>query len=372
MSQSAGEKTEPPSPKKIRDARAKGQVAKSQEVVTTASLAAVVATLWFTWSGTMTTVMQLFEQAATMAKDEHRANLMNAVEIVFRQSVGILLPILGALIIAGIAANYFQIGSIFTFETLKPKFEKISPGAGFKRIFSMKQVIELIKSIAKIIFLSTLLFFVIRDAIGSYVASLSCGLPCQITITVSVLRQILLYSALAFMIVAALDFMYQRHSYTKSLMMSKEEKKREYKESEGDPHIKSHRKSLAREFLTSDSGQRARSATAVVVNPTHVAIALNYDAEKLKLPIVTAKGLGNHAHYLRTEAERAGVPIFRNVSLARALYSMADIEEIVPDELFGPVAEVLVWVKQNRHLLYNGPLEHGVIDMDAGDHKGGN
>jgi type III secretion protein U len=226
-----------------------------------------------------------------------------------------------------------------------------------------------LKSVAKIAFLSTLLYFVIRRAIGPYIMSLSCGLPCQTSITAAMLQELLLYSALAFVIVAALDFMYQRYSYTKGLMMSKEERKREYKESEGDPHVKSHRKKLAHELIMSDSGQRARTATAVVVNPTHVAIVLDYDAEKLKLPIVTAKGLGPHAHYLRAEAERAGVPVFRNISLARGLYASTGVEEIVPDEYFDAVAEVLVWVKNNRDLLYAGPLDHGVIDMDAGNHR---
>ena len=370
MSDTSGEKTEPPSPKKLRDARAKGQVAKSQEVVTTASLAAVVATIWFTWPNVVTIWTGLLDQVASMAsRGDFRANAANALELVFRQSAVILLPILGVTILAGIAANYVQTGSVFAFEGLMPKLEKISLGAGFKRIFSMKQVVDILKSIVKIVFLSTLLYFVIRRAIGPYIGSLACGLPCQASITAAMLEQLLLYSALAFVIVAALDFMYQRYSYTKGLMMSKEERKREYKESEGDPHVKRHRKKLAHELLMSDSGQRARTATAVVVNPTHFTIALDYDTEKVKLPIVSAKGVGAHAHYLRAEAERAGVPVFRNVSLARGLYATTDVDDIVADELFDAVAEVLVWVKNNRHLLYRGPLDHGVIDMDAGDHR---
>jgi type III secretion protein U len=369
MSESTGEKTEPPSHKKIRDARAKGQVAKSQEVVTTVSLAAVVATVWFTWTNVMAIWTQLIDQIASMHGGDFRVNAGNALELVFRQSAIILLPILGVTLLAGIAANYVQIGSIFAFESLMPKLEKISPGAGFKRIFSMKQVVEILKSLAKIFFLSTLLYFVIRRAIGPYIGSLACGLPCQASIMASMLEELLLYSGLAFVIVAALDFMYQRHSYTKGLMMTKEEKKREYKESEGDPHVKRQRKKLANELIMSDSGQKARTATAVVVNPTHVAIVLDYDAEKLKLPIVTAKGLGPHAHYLRAEAESAGVPVFGNISLARALYATTDVDAIVADELFDAVAEVLVWVKNNRHLLYRGRLDHGVIDMDAGDHR---
>jgi type III secretion protein U len=369
VSNSTAEKTEPPSPKKLRDARAKGQVAKSQEVVTTVSLAAVVATIWFTWTSMLSTLIELFGQIADIATQDFRLNAASALVITFQQTVKVLLPVLGAAILAGIAANYFQVGSIFAFDSLTPKLEKVSPGAGLKRIFSMKQVVEILKSLAKITFLSTLLYLVMRDTIGPFIVSLSCGFPCQIAITVSMLQQLLLYSALAFVVVAALDFMFQRYSYTKSLMMTKEEKKREYKESEGDPHIKGRRKRLARELITSDSGQRARAATAVVVNPTHVAVVLDYETEKLKLPIVTAKGLGHHAHYLRAEAERAGVPVFRNVSLARALYATADVDEIIPDELFDAVAEVLVWVQKNRHLLYNGPLEHGVIDMDGGDHR---
>jgi type III secretion protein U len=372
MSDTSGEKTEPPSPKKIRDAREKGQVAKSQEVVTAASLGAVVATTWLTWPSTTAHVVHMFDVVATMSSGNFRVNAANALEVIFHETAIVLLPILGVTILVGIAANYFQIGSIFAFENLMPKFEKISPGAGFKRLFSMKQVVEILKSVAKIAFLSTLLYFVVKRSIGPYVSSLECGLPCQASITASMLEQLFLYSALVFAAVAALDFMYQKHSYTKSLMMSKEEKKREYKEAEGDPHIKGHRKRLAKELIMGNAGQKARSATAVVVNPTHVAIVLDYDAEKLKLPIVTAKGVGHQAHYLRTEAELAGVPVFRNISLARTLYATTDVEEIVPDEVFDAVAEVLVWVKKNRHLLYKGPLEHGVIDMDSGDHRAKN
>ena len=133
MSETTGEKTEPPSPKKIRDARAKGQVAKSQEVVTTVSLTAVMATIWFGWTGGMAIWTQLFDQIASMTQGDFRANAGNAFALVFRQSTLTLLPILGVTILAGIAANYVQIGSIFAFESLMPKFEKISPGAGFKR-----------------------------------------------------------------------------------------------------------------------------------------------------------------------------------------------------------------------------------------------
>jgi len=369
LSDTSGEKTEPPSPKKIRDAREKGQVARSQEVVTTASLMLVIAYIWASWDRTLAALIRIIDQTAALERGDFTANAANAILFTFYESSGVLLPILGVAILAGVASNYLQIGSIFSLESIMPKLDKVSPAAGFKRIFSMKQVVEMLKSIGKIVFLSILLYIVIRDAMGFFIASVPCGMPCVADVTAAVLKKILLFSALAFVIVAGIDFWYQRHSYTKSLMMSKDEVKREYKESEGDPHIKGHRRQLAQELVMSDAGPAARKGTAVVVNPTHLAIVISYQPEVLPLPIVTAKGRSFHAHHIRTAAERAGVPVFRNVALAHALYATVAIDEYIPEELFEAVAEILAWVSKNRHLLYDGPLDHGVIDMDVGDHR---
>jgi type III secretion protein U len=366
---SSGDKTELPTPKKERDARQKGQVARSQEVVTTVSLLAVILYIWATWGATNARLISLVDQVARLATQDFRTSALDGIYAAFWDASIIMLPILGVAIVAGVAANYFQIGSLFSFESIMPKGEKISPAAGFKRIFSMKQVVELLKSIVKIVVLSALLYFIIRDAISPYVNSLECGLPCILDVTVVSLKQTLVYSGLAFVVVALIDFVYQRRSHTKSLMMTKEEVKREYKESEGDPHIKGMRKQLAQELAMGDGGIAASKGTAVVVNPTHFAVVIDYSPEKLPLPVVTAKGRNMYAHYLRTEAEEAGVPVFRNVALARSLYADAKLYEPVPDELFDAVAEVLAWVAKNKGVLYQGRLDHGVIDMDASDHR---
>ena len=118
-----------------------------------------------------------------------------------------------------------------------------------------------------------------------------------------------------------------------------------------------------------EGGHQAKKGTAVVVNPTHLAVVLRFDPEQMPLPMVTAKGRNRHAHFLRTEAEQAGVPVFRNVGLARGLYATTEVDDFVPEELFDAIAEVLAWVNKNKELLYKGPLGHGVIDMDAGDHR---
>jgi len=370
MSGSSGEKTELPTPKKERDARAKGQVARSQEVVTAVSLFSAVAYLWFTWDITNARLTVLFDQVALLAREgDFRANALTGVYAAAWEIMIIMAPLLGIVLLAGIGVNYFQVGSLFTFQTIMPKGEKISPASGFKRIFSMKQLVELLKSVVKIVVLSILLYFVIRDAIAPYVGSFECGIPCIGDITVATLGKTLVYSALAFTVVALADFVYQKRSHTKSLMMTKDEVKREYKESEGDPHIKGKRKQLAHELAMGDGGAAARKGTAVVVNPTHFAVVVEYRPEKMPLPVVTAKGRNLQAAYLRGEAEGAGVPIFRNVSLARALYADARLYEPIPDELFDAVAEVLAWVSKNERALYKGRLPHGVIDMDVDDHR---
>ena len=303
---SSGEKTELPTPKRERDARKKGQVARSQEVVTTVSLLSTVAFIWATWGMTNARLVGLFDEIAQLATGDFRTNAKSGIILAFWDASIIMLPILGVVILAGVSANYFQVGSLFTFETIKPKGEKISPASGFKRIFSMKQVVEFLKSVVKIAVLSFLLYLVIRNSISPYVNSLACGLSCVTQVTVASLKLVLIYSGLAFLAVAVADFAYQKRSHTKSLMMTKEEVKREYKESEGDPHIKGKRKQIAQELAMSDGGTAARKGSAVVVNPTHFAVVVDYKPEHLALPIVTAKGRNVYAHYLRKEAEFGG------------------------------------------------------------------
>ena len=119
----------------------------------------------------------------------------------------------------------------------------------------------------------------------------------------------------------------------------------------------------------SDGGERAKKATAIVVNPTHFAVAIKYEPDIHPLPVVVAKGRNLYAHYLRGQGEGAGVPIFRNVPLTRSLFADTEIDQYVPDDLFDVVAEILIWVSHNKNALYKGPLDHGVIDMELGDHR---
>ena len=366
---SGGEKTELPTPKKERDAREQGQVARSQEVVSAVSLLAVIAYLWMAWGDINRRLVEVFDVVPKLVGGDFGVQARDGIAFVSVVALKIMLPVLGVTILAGIVANVFQFGFLFSFKSIMPSLEKVSPASGFKKIFAVKAVVEILKSVLKIVLLSILLYEVLSAAIGPFAASIACGLACQGALTSGVLKQLLIYSGFAFVIVALADFAYQKHTHRKGLMMSKDEIKREYKESEGDPHIKGKRKQIAHELAMGDGGQAARKGTAVVVNPTHFAVVIHYDPDKTPLPLVTAKGRNIQAVFLRAEAESAGVPVFRNVALARALYADTPVDAYVPDELFDAVAEVLAWVNKNRHLLYKSRLPHGAIDMDLGDHR---
>src|SRR5262249_12287904 len=161
----------------------KGQVARSQEVVTTASLLSVIFYVWLAWGEINRRLINFMDQVASMAGRDFSDNFTDALTLLLRETVTILAPIIGVTIVVGIAANYLQFGLIFAFENLQPKLERVNPATGMKRIFSMKQVVETLKSVLKITFLSTLLYIVLRDAIGPYIEVVPCGLPCLTSLT---------------------------------------------------------------------------------------------------------------------------------------------------------------------------------------------
>lgn len=363
--QQSGEKTEQPTAKRLRDARRKGQVARSQELVTTISLVTIIGYLFINASAIFAQMIALFDRAAFYASyDSGGGYGVSAIYDAMGTLAMILLPVIVIAIVAGIVANFIQIGALVSMDAIKPRLERLNPAAGAKRIFSRKQFVEILKTLAKIVVLALLLFVVIRDAVGSYVNSLECGLSCQTAITSLVLRQLLAFTAVAFILVAAADVAFQRISHTRSLMMTRDEIKREHKDVEGDPLIKGRRRQLAQELAAGDPAPTVRTATAIIVNPTHLAVALYHSTDKAPVPVVTAKGRNQKARYMVGLAERAGIPVFRNITLARSLYADARLYQPIPEDLYDAVAEVMAWVAANKDSLYSNARPHSVIDMD--------
>ena len=342
----SGNKTEQPTPKRLRDARKKGQVAKSREVASSAVIAGLFAYIWLRWDFMFETAKEMVLLPASL----YRTDFMKALEVllkgIFIKMTLLVLPVVLIAMTCALVANLFQVAILFAFEPVKPDLKKIDPMQGIKKIFSKNNFMELLKSSVKIAFLGFLVFSIIKGAIRPLV-ELPCLGPGGVPVLLQALtKKLAIYGLGAFVLVAVADFFWQRHSHMKKLMMTKDEVKQEYKEMEGDPIIKSRRRQLHKEMVMNDTIQRARKATVIITNPTRLAVALFYDKEKTKLPVVISKGQDFVARKILEVAEEEGIPVMQNVPLAHSLYEDVEIDKYIPSDLIEPVAEVLRWVQQ--------------------------
>ena len=339
----SGEKTEEPTPKKLRDARKKGQVAKSKEVSGTLGLIAVLVTLW----AMSDTFIVTIEEMVLLPAQVYTENFKDALKIVtmgiLEKAIMLIIPLVLVAMFSAIVGNIMQFGMLFAPEGIKPDIKKISPIGGLKKIFAMKNLVEFFKSVIKIVFLSFVVYYVIYSSIGDLVNLPYCGSSCILPVVGVLMKKLLLYAAVAFVIIAILDYMFERYQFMKQQRMSKDEVKREYKESEGSPEIKGKRKELHQEIL--NSAENTSKSDVVIKNPTHLAIGLRYKQESTPLPMVTVKGRGGHARFIVKIAEKEGIPVLENVPLAHALYQL-NITDFIPGELIEPVAEVFRWVQE--------------------------
>ena len=339
------EKTEQPTAKKLRDARKKGQVAKSKEVSSafTISVALLVLFAMMPWIVDQLHDSFLLPTKFYTSEFEFSANVV--AEEVIRIAISIIVPIIAAVVVAGVIGNLIQTGVLFTGTPIQPKLSNLNPGAAAKRIFGIKNLVEFLKSIVKIIFLSVLLILVIRDSLNELIKLPICGVSCIPLVLGRILWQISVYTIGAFVLIASADYVFQRWQFMNEQKMTKDEVKREYKESEGDPHIKGKRKQMAQEIAMAQTEEKVRNSAVVVTNPTHIAVALQYEHGETPLPIVAATGEGFRAHHIVRIAKKAGVPIMQNVPLARGLYSAGTVNQYIPAEFIEPIVEVLLWVR---------------------------
>lgn len=351
-----GEKTEKPTPKKLRDARQKGQVAFSRDVTGALILIVLFAYIGLSFDWCMQELRNLVDHIASL----YEAPFIDAVKTALAATCVCMLklsipPVLLAAAV-GVAGGFFQVGPLIAFEAIKPELNKMNPVEGAKKIFSMKNLIEFVKNLVKLIFISYLTYKVVLEAIPELVTLTYGGIDAVLPATEAMLKRICIYTSLGFVVIAAADVFLQRRQHLKGLMMSREEIKQEYKQMEGSPEVKGHRRQLHRELL-SDAGGGVKKASAVVTNPVHYAVALYYEKGVTPLPVVTAKGKGLRALEIRREAEELGIPVMENVPLARMLYHQAELEEYIPRELLGPVAQVLHWAAEVRRAREGGAEE---------------
>lgn len=341
-----GEKTEKATPRKRKDARQKGQVARSADLSPALVLMAVFLLLVTAGSWMLETFLAIVREplVSYTLMDVTGENLDVIAKEMALQTAKIVGPVMGAALVVALAGNLLQVGFLFTAEPLKMKWNKLNPVEGAKRIFSLRSLVELAKSILKISACLYVAYDLLRRAseeivrlpaltVGE-VLSFASGEAARLGLTIGVVLLVL----------AVLDYGYQRYEHEKSLRMSKQDIKEEFKRTEGDPLIKGRIKERQRQMAMRRMMQELPKADVVITNPTHFAVALRYDSASMTAPTVIAKGQDYMALKIRELAKRYGIVTMENKPLARALYNQVEVGQQIPEELFKAVAEVLAYV----------------------------
>ncbi len=342
----SGEKTEKATPKKKEESKKKGQVAKSADVNTAVTLFAAFLMLWFTGKTAAGKLLHLVNYSLQngLSLEPTEENVQMLFVHLVEESAGIVLPVLLTVLAAGVFASFIQTGFMFSAEAVQMKLERLNPLQGFKKIYSMRAVVELIKSILKISIIGTVTFLVIWNKKDQLMKLSQVSLESALGIFGGLAFQMGFYASLVLLFLSLLDFMYQKFDFEKSIRMSKQDIKDEYKKSEGDPKIKSKIKEKQRQMAMRRMMQEVPKADVIITNPTHYAIALKYDDQRMEAPVVVAKGVDLIAQKIKKIGAENRVALVENRPLARTLYSRAEIGDVIPEDLFKAVAEILAYV----------------------------
>ena len=344
-----GEKTEQPTQKRLTDSRKKGEVFKSKDFIQALlfMIAAAVLTIGGpTYVSGLADLMKEFFQPNILRGDMPLSEMMSRFGYAFSRFMVLSTPLLAALMVGAVAANFVQVKALFAPEVIKPKFEKLNPVEGFKNIFfSSKTYIEMAKNLVKFVIVFWVLYSAIKGGLSDIVPTAGMKIGQTAKLAAHYTSSILLKVGAVFVVLGGADFLIQKKMFMKKMMMSKEDIKQEYKEQEGDPHVKHQRKHLFEQMMHESVAHNVPRATVIVANPTHLAIALKYDEKSMQAPQLTAKGQDSMALRIIDIAKKNQVPVVRNIGLAHSLFDL-EIGHDIPEDLYEAVAEVLNFVYQ--------------------------
>lgn len=349
--QQGQEKTEAPTEKKRRESREEGQVAFSKELPSAALLAGILLTL----IATSPLILDAFREMTTqifreMSKADELSigSLYDLSGEIFSTLLPAFAPFAAIIVFVGILASVLQVGVQITLKAIAPKFNKISPLTGLKRLFSTQSLADFLKSMAKLIIVGIVGYITYMEKItelnGLSVATPEAILEYNFTVVAEVSGKIVL----ALVAIAIFDYIYQRWHHEKQLMMTKQEVKEETKQTEGDPQLKARIRQIQREMSNARMMQEVPKADALIVNPTHFSVAILYDRDVMEAPEITAKGTDHMALRMRTVARENSVPILERPELARDLYANVEIGETIPERFYKAIAEILAFVYRLR------------------------
>lgn len=344
-----GEKTEEATPKKLDDARKEGQVARSTELVTAFALISLFGSLKifmsFISNHFIDSFSTYYQTISTYSKGIFTAGYATTyIRSAMGKIIIVCLPIFLVAIVMVIVINVFQVKWKPTLKPLLPKFNKLNPIQGFKRIFSMDKLIELVKSIAKIGLIAYLAYSTLMDSAAMVNALYDVDLGPAVSLIGDTVISFGLKCSVVYLLIGFGDYMYQKYKFAKDMRMTKQEIKEEFKQSEGDPKIKGQIRQKMREASQRRMMQKLPEADVVITNPTHLACAIKYDKERAEAPVLIAKGADFLARKIKEKAKEYNVPIVENKPLARMLFHNVELEEEIPQELYQMTAEVLAYV----------------------------
>jgi flagellar biosynthetic protein FlhB len=342
----AGEKTEKATPKKRQESRKKGQVAKSQDVNAAILLLFVFLFFWFSGGMMLDRMINLFVRSFEdfMLLELTEQTIFSLLFDLLPEIALIILPVMLVAMLGGVIASYMQIGFLFSTEAIHFKLEKLNPIKGAKQIFSMRALVELLKSSLKITFIGAVTFTVLWFDWEGIMRLSQISLEEGLVFLSKLVLKMGLAATVVLLFLAIFDFTYQKYDFEKNIRMSKQDIKDEYKNVEGDPLIKSKIKQKQREMAMQRMMQEVPKADVVITNPTHYAIALKYDETKMDAPYVVASGVDYLALKIRSIATNHEIPTIENRPLARAIYDQTEIGDAVPEEFFKAVAEILAYI----------------------------
>ncbi|MEY3200811.1 MAG: hypothetical protein RIR70_361 [Pseudomonadota bacterium] len=353
------EKTELPTPKKLRDARKKGQVAISKDVTHVLTLGFAFSVLFFDLAGGREIISGLFDVAFQRMNKPFDAALLELLQKSVISLWDGLWPFLLAAVIGVLAGSWSQIGFLFAPEAVKPSFQKMNPVSNVKNMLSLRSLSQLAMAMLKIAVISCLSYWVIKGFLGTLFLVPQSGIEGVLHVAGQLFRWFFYLTLFCFLVLAGLDYAVTRHFHIKQLKMSKDEVFREYKEQEGDPHLKGHLKSMRRSLVEASPNGLISRAKAVVANPTHIAVLLDYEPGEHDLPLVLGMYEDDEAQEVLALARERYVPIIRHIRLARGLYASANPNEYIPREYIAATAAVfrtvLGWASQDPHTRLNRP-----------------
>lgn len=347
-----GEKTEVPTAKKLNDARKEGQVAKSKEIITALMLLALFVVIKFYIGNLGQQMIECFSEfydlfGKIISNSEYGMRMVDATGVVslgLTTVLNMIVPFIALAVVIAILGNALQQKWMVTTKPLQPKLSKISPISGLKRMFNVKQLFEVGKSVAMIAVMSYVIYTTVKDKLGVLYTFYNISLYEALEIVGDIIVDLGIKISAVFLVIGFVDLIYQRHKFKEDMKMTKQEVKDEFKNTEGDPQVKGQIRRRMQQVSRRRMMEALPQADVVITNPTHFAVALKYEANKGQAPVVIAKGADYLAFDIKAKAKEYGIEIVENKPLARILYNNVEIGAQIPPELYQAVAEVLAFV----------------------------